>query len=78
MYVCVCNAVTERHIGKAVQEGAKTLRDLRHTLGVAGECGRCAGCARNCLKSALDERTVTATPAAAGFLHSFSFAAEAL
>ncbi|MBX3679052.1 (2Fe-2S)-binding protein [Cognatazoarcus halotolerans] len=50
MYVCVCNAVTDTHIREAASAGAKTLLDLRRTLGVASECGRCASCARDCLK----------------------------
>ncbi|MBL8438127.1 MAG: (2Fe-2S)-binding protein [Zoogloeaceae bacterium] len=53
MYVCVCNAVTERHINEAVAQGARHLRDLRSTLGVTVDCGRCARCARDCLKSSL-------------------------
>ncbi len=75
MYVCVCNAVTERHIGKAVENGASTLRDLRQQLGVAGECGRCATCARDCLRNALAERAQT--PAPAGLFSTLSLAAEA-
>lgn len=50
MYVCVCQAVTERQIHQAVHEGAKTLKDLSRELGVATECGRCAACARQCLR----------------------------
>lgn len=65
MYVCVCNAVTERQIGQAVREGAATLRDLRRELGVAAECGRCAACARDCLRSALGKQNQD-TLAAAG------------
>lgn len=57
MYVCVCNAVTERHIEAAVSQGATRLRDLRDSLGVATECGRCAGCAHKCLKAALKTRS---------------------
>lgn len=76
MYVCVCNAVTERHIGQAVREGASTLRELRTKLGVASECGRCACCARDCLRSEL--ATQTRTPAPAGFAIPYSLAAEAL
>ncbi len=53
MYVCVCNAVTERHIEQAVQLGAKCLWDLRQTLGVGAECRRCAQCARQSLSAAL-------------------------
>lgn len=52
MYVCVCNAVTERQIEHAIENGARRLRDLRAKLGVAGECGRCASCAHACLKQA--------------------------
>jgi bacterioferritin-associated ferredoxin len=57
MYVCVCNAVTERHIVAAVREGATTLRHLRRDLGVTVECGRCAKCAHDCLRATLAEHT---------------------
>lgn len=52
MYVCVCQAVTERQIHEAARDGARTLKDLRRDLGVASECGRCASCAHQCLKEA--------------------------
>ncbi|MCK2088004.1 (2Fe-2S)-binding protein [Thauera aromatica] len=55
MYVCVCNAVTERQIDQAVRAGATSLRHLRHQLGVSAECGRCARCAQDCLRAALCE-----------------------
>lgn len=42
MYVCLCNAVTDRDIRKAVGDGALTLRELRQRLGVAADCGCCA------------------------------------
>ena len=51
MYVCVCSAVTEKQIHKAIDDGIGTLRELRQTLGVTAECGRCARCARDCLRS---------------------------
>lgn len=53
MYICVCNAITERQIEQAVRQGARRMRDLRTHLGVTAECGRCASCAHQCLKSAL-------------------------
>lgn len=52
MYVCVCNAVTDTQIREAASNGARTLGDLRRELGVASECGRCASCARDCLRDA--------------------------
>ncbi|MGZ4970096.1 MAG: (2Fe-2S)-binding protein [Methylobacter sp.] len=55
MYVCVCQAVTDREIHQAARNGAKTLRDLRRELGVSVDCGRCASCARKCLKVANED-----------------------
>ncbi len=52
MYICLCQAVTERQIREAAQGGARTLKDLRRDLGVTRGCGRCASCARECLSSA--------------------------
>ena len=46
MYVCVCNAVTDREIRNAVAKGARTLADLRQSLGVGTCCGRCEECAQ--------------------------------
>ena len=42
MYVCICNAVTDKQIRRAADEGARDLRDLRQQLGVATGCGQCA------------------------------------
>lgn len=55
MYVCVCQAVTDLDIHQAAKNGAKTLRDLRRELQVSVECGRCASCARKCLKLANED-----------------------
>ncbi len=55
MYVCVCRAVTEKHIESAVNAGARRLRDLRTQLGVTEECGRCAKCAKQCLDEAVGQ-----------------------
>lgn len=52
MYVCVCNAVTDREIRGAVKLGARTLDELSTTLGVATCCRRCVDCARQVLADA--------------------------
>ena len=49
MYVCVCKAVTDRQIHRAVENGASTLRELAQDLGVATQCGKCAKCAHSVL-----------------------------
>lgn len=53
MYVCVCNAVTERDIGQAVATGCSSMRELRESLGVGACCGRCNNCARKLLKQSV-------------------------
>lgn len=42
MYICICNAITERQVKEAVSQGATHLADLQGQLGVATCCGACA------------------------------------
>lgn len=42
MYVCVCNAISDRQIQETVAAGATCLGDLKDQLGVATCCGCCA------------------------------------
>ena len=63
MYVCICNAVTERDIGSAVAEGCCSLRQLREQLGVGACCGRCTSCARDVLKNSLHAQAPHRNPA---------------
>ncbi len=56
MYVCICNAVTERDIQEAVADGCSSLRQLREQLGVGACCGRCTGCARDMLRDSQTDR----------------------
>ena len=41
MYVCICNAITDRQIRRAAESGASDLWDLQRELGVAAGCGSC-------------------------------------
>ncbi len=41
MYVCVCKAVTDTQIKRAISEGVNSRRDLFKCLGVGGDCGKC-------------------------------------
>lgn len=50
MYVCICQAVTERQVREAVENGVHSMRALREHLGVASECGKCGKCAHGILK----------------------------
>lgn len=57
MYVCLCKAVTDRDIGRAVDNGANSMRCLRQLNGVGSQCGRCTGHAKEVLDQALREKT---------------------
>lgn len=49
MYVCVCTAVSDRAIHRAIDHGAHTLQDLMDELGVAMGCGSCESAVRQML-----------------------------
>ena len=69
MYICICNAVTEKQIEQAVNNGACRMRDLRTQLGVTADCTCCAESARRCLATALENsagRSWNLVPACAG------------
>ncbi len=62
MYVCVYQGITDRHIEKAVSEGAKHLNDLRSSLQVGTVCGRCKHCAHKCLSESLQTKEANCSP----------------
>lgn len=66
MYVCICNAVTERAVAGAVADGCRTLRELRESLDVGTCCGRCVEHAREVLDATLG--TPPATRSNAGMM----------
>lgn len=53
MYVCICNAVTDSAIRKAVNDGATSFRDVSMRTGCSTQCGRCVPVARSILDEAL-------------------------
>jgi bacterioferritin-associated ferredoxin len=56
MYICICRSVTDKKIKQAVCEGASTLDDLKHELGVASCCGKCACQANTVIKETMMKR----------------------
>lgn len=46
MIVCVCRRVSDRDILREVRAGLG-FDDIQFALGVATQCGRCEGCARD-------------------------------
>jgi bacterioferritin-associated ferredoxin len=52
MIVCICKAVSDKHIRRAASEGVTTLRELCRELGVGTSCGKCVPQAREVLGAA--------------------------
>jgi len=67
MYVCLCEGVTDGQIRDAIFEGCCSYRDVRKTLGVASQCGKCACLAKQVVRETLSEvqssQTALAYPA---------------
>jgi bacterioferritin-associated ferredoxin len=61
MYVCVCNAVTEKQVYEAIDNGAKTLKALSKQLDVGKQCGACVSCAKECLSTSAKQQTTLPT-----------------
>ena len=41
MYICICNAITDKQILNAQQSGCYSIDDIIQELGVGNCCGRC-------------------------------------
>ncbi len=50
MYICVCNAVSDREIRQVVYEGASTLQQVHAKLPVGRCCGRCVDAVREVIE----------------------------
>jgi bacterioferritin-associated ferredoxin len=55
MIVCVCKAVSDRHIRAAVADGATRLKDLTRELGLGTCCGKCLPEAKSALAASLGQ-----------------------
>ncbi|MDO5070440.1 MAG: (2Fe-2S)-binding protein [Neisseria zoodegmatis] len=61
MFVCICNAITDRQIQETVAAGASSLSDLQAQLGVATCCGCCSELASSFLTGSNASSTSTMT-----------------
>jgi bacterioferritin-associated ferredoxin len=59
MYVCICKGITDTQIRAAVQDGASSLREVRNTLGVASQCGKCGILTREIVRESLDDQAAS-------------------
>jgi bacterioferritin-associated ferredoxin len=50
LYICICNAITERQVRDCARSGASSVDQLASELGVGSGCGRCLECAVDLLR----------------------------
>jgi bacterioferritin-associated ferredoxin len=62
MIICVCKAVSDKHIRAAVRDGASCMRDITRDLKVGTCCGKCVPEARDALDRCVAQRTDAASP----------------
>ena len=65
MYICICNAVTEKAVRECAGNGACSVEDLTAELGVAAGCGRCRECAHDLLRDVHGEAATALSAASA-------------
>ncbi len=41
MVVCLCQGVSEKHVRRAIADGASTRREVTRACGAGGACGGC-------------------------------------
>ncbi len=65
MIVCVCHRISDRDIARHVRAGMD-FSDIQLELGVATQCGRCEGCARDIVDQCSASAPVAAIRRATG------------
>jgi bacterioferritin-associated ferredoxin len=41
VFICICHAVTDDELGRAIDDGAKTIADVSAATRAGGSCGTC-------------------------------------
>jgi len=67
VYICICHAVTKRQLLTAIDNGARTMRELRQQFDLCNSCGKCGPDIRCTLAEAMaraepSQAPVTETP----------------
>ena len=60
MYICLCNAVTDKEIAQAVSDGANNLSSVQNATGAATGCGCCKRTTEIIIDQCLTEKLINA------------------
>ena len=52
MYVCLCNAISDKHVRACAGQGRCSVSDVYRARGCQAQCGKCAGSIRAILQEA--------------------------
>jgi bacterioferritin-associated ferredoxin len=63
MFVCVCNAVTDREVEAAIDAGAQTPSEVTARCGAGGDCGSCHHMIEQMIEAKLDDGGLGVAPA---------------
>lgn len=58
MIVCVCNNISDRRIRQAVDDGMRSMAELRQNLELGTCCGKCHSCAKKVLRDCIDQTSM--------------------
>lgn len=53
MYVCICKNVTDHRIRDAVEDGARSWREVQQRTGCGTQCGKCACTGKDITREAI-------------------------
>ena len=62
MYICICNAITEKAVRDCARQGACSVDQLAFELGVGSGCGRCRDCANEVLREVQAAEALSVSP----------------
>jgi bacterioferritin-associated ferredoxin len=62
MIVCICRGVSDRTINEAIDDGARSVRDLQR-CGIGDQCGSCHNVLRKMLAAAVERDAMVAAAA---------------
>ena len=59
MFVCLCNAVTDKDIKDAVlNDGIGNVRDLKAKMSIANQCGKCTQLAQSIIDDTIVDESL--------------------
>jgi bacterioferritin-associated ferredoxin len=50
MYICICNAISDKQIRDCAKRGVQSVGEVTAELGVGAGCGRCLECAAELIR----------------------------